>query len=207
MPINVLHLVLYISVGVIIGIIIMEVISRMGLNKNQQKADLIIKEANIEAENVKRQAVLDGKNAAYELKLQAEKEIKKQRQEVNELENKLLRRDDALSFREEKLQNKEKSLDDRLENVKNKTAEIDRMKDDLQKKIDVQIVELERVANLTAADARKELFAKTFRFVDKFFPDYRKNRFFTGKIGMYIKSVNKFNCGIYAKVLSKVMIG
>jgi ribonuclease Y len=34
------------------------------------------------------------------------------------------------------------------------------MKDDLQKKIDVQIVELERVANLTAADARNELFAK-----------------------------------------------
>ncbi|MBR2700714.1 MAG: ribonuclease Y [Erysipelotrichaceae bacterium] len=156
---SIINLILYISVGVVLGVIGMMIISKMGLNKNQQKADLIIKEANIEAENVKRQAVLDGKNAAYELKLQAEKEIKKQRQEVTELENKLIRRDDSLNFREEKLQNKEKSLDDRLERVKNKTAELDKMRNDLQKKIDVQIVELERVANLTANDAKAELFS------------------------------------------------
>ncbi len=156
---SIINLILYISVGVVLGVIGMIVISKMGLNKNQQKADLIIKEANIEAENVKRQAVLDGKNAAYELKLRAEKEIKKQRQEVTELENKLIRRDDSLNFREEKLQNKEKSLDDRLERVKNKTAELDKMRNDLQKKIDVQIVELERVANLTANDAKAELFS------------------------------------------------
>ena len=93
------------SAGSTVGVLIMVVLSKMGLNKNQQKAELIIKEANIEAENVKRQAVLDGKNSAYELKLQAEKEIKKQRQEVTELENKLFRRDDSLNFREEKIQN------------------------------------------------------------------------------------------------------
>lgn len=158
MPVQVMNFILYCSVGIVIGIIIMVVISKMGLNKNQQKAELIIKEANIEAENVKRQAVLDGKNAAYELKLQAEKEIKKHRQEVTDLENKLLRRDDNLNFREEKLQAKEKQVDDRLEQVKTKTSELDKMKDDLQKKIDVQITELERVANLTAADAKTELF-------------------------------------------------
>ena len=158
MPVQVMNFILYCSVGIVIGIIIMIVISKMGLNKNQQKAELIIKEANIEAENVKRQAVLDGKNAAYELKLQAEKEIKKHRQEVTDLENKLLRRDDNLNFREEKLQAKEKQVDDRLEQVKTKTSELDKMKDDLQKKIDVQITELERVANLTAADAKTELF-------------------------------------------------
>ena len=96
---HIIDLILYCSVGIIIGVLIMTVLSKMGLNKNQQKAELIIKEANIEAENVKRQAVLDGKNAAYDLKLQAEKEIKKHRQEVTDLENKLLRRDDSLNFR------------------------------------------------------------------------------------------------------------
>ena len=158
MPQQILNFILYCSVGIVLGIIIMVIVSKMGLNKNQQKAELIIKEANIEAENVKRQAVLDGKNAAYDLKLQAEKEIKKHRQEVTDLENKLLRRDDNLNFREEKLQAKEKQVDERLEQVKTKTSELDKMKDDLQKKIDVQITELERVANLTAADAKVELF-------------------------------------------------
>ena len=156
---HIIDLILYCSVGIIIGILIMTVLSKMGLNKNQQKAELIIKEANIEAENVKRQAVLDGKNAAYDLKLQAEKEIKKHRQEVTDLENKLLRRDDSLNFREEKIQNREKQLEDREESIKTRTSELDRMRNDLQKKIDIQVTELERVANLSAADAKAELFA------------------------------------------------
>ena len=156
---HIIDLILYCSVGIIIGVLIMTVLSKMGLNKNQQKAELIIKEANIEAENVKRQAVLDGKNAAYDLKLQAEKEIKKHRQEVTDLENKLLRRDDSLNFREEKIQNREKQLEDREESIKSKTSELDRMRNDLQKKIDIQVNELERVANLSAADAKAELFA------------------------------------------------
>ena len=159
MGFHILDFILYCSLGIILGVLIMVVLSKMGLNKNQQKADLIIKEANIEAENVKRQAVLDGKNSAYELKLQAEKEIKKHRQEVTELENKLLRRDDSLNFREEKIQNREKQLDDKEESIKSKTSELDRMRTDLQKKIDIQVTELERVANLSAADAKSELFA------------------------------------------------
>ncbi|MBR2791068.1 MAG: ribonuclease Y [Erysipelotrichaceae bacterium] len=156
---HIIDLILYCSVGIIIGVLIMTVLSKMGLNKNQQKAELIIKEANIEAENVKRQAVLDGKNAAYDLKLQAEKEIKKHRQEVTDLENKLLRRDDSLNFREEKIQNREKQLEDCEESIKTRTSELDRMRNDLQKKIDIQVTELERVANLSAADAKAELFA------------------------------------------------
>ena len=158
MKFSILHLILSGLLGLVIGFVIVQILTKMGLNKNQQKAELILKEAEIEAENVKRQAILDGKNSAYELKLQAEKEIKKHRQEVNDLENKLLRRDDSLNFREEKLQNKEKQVDDKLEKLNSKTAEIDKMREDLKKKIDVQIVELERVANLTADQAKAELF-------------------------------------------------
>jgi ribonuclease Y len=100
--------ILFGSVGLVIGVIIMVVMSKLGLNKNQQKANLIIKEAEIEAENARRQAVIDGKNQAYELKLAAEKELKERRQEITELENKLMRREDTLNFRDEKLTTKEK---------------------------------------------------------------------------------------------------
>lgn len=144
--------------GLVLGIVIMMILSKFSLNKNQQKAELIVKEANIEAESVKRQAIIDGKNEAYELKLNAEREIKKQRNEITELENKLIRRTDALNFKEEKIQNKEKQVDDRLNQLNNKSAELDKMRNDLQNKINSQIVELERVAGMTAADAKAELF-------------------------------------------------
>lgn len=66
---------------------------------------------------------------------------------------------------------------------------------------------LSRIGRVTNGYLRKELFYKTFVFVNKFFPDYRKNRYFVGKIGAYIKSVARWNCAPYAYVLSKVMIG
>jgi len=153
-----LHSFLFVFVGLILGIAIMWLISKIGLNKNQQKAGLIIKEAEIEADNVKRQAVLDGKNQAYELKLAAEKEIKKHRQEVTDLENKILRRDDALSFREEKIASKEKTLDEKIEKANQKAADLDKKDADLQQKIDKQVSELERIAQMSAADAKSELF-------------------------------------------------
>ncbi len=150
--------ILGISAGLIVGIIVMQIMSKIGLNKNQQKAELVIKEANIEADALKRQAVLDGKSAAYELKLNAEKEIKKQRQEVTDLENRLVRRDDNLNFREEKLHNKEKQVDDKLNDLNIRTADLDKMQAELQNKIDIQTSVLEKVANLTASEAKEELF-------------------------------------------------
>ncbi len=145
-------------VGLVLGVIVMQIITKMGLNKNKQEAELVIEKANVEAEAVKRQAVLDGKNAAYELKLNAEKEIKKHRQEVTDLENKLLRREDNIGFREEKLSNKEKQLDDKLNVLDKKSSELDKMKTELQNKIDIQTSVLEKVANLTVSEAKQELF-------------------------------------------------
>ncbi len=150
--------ILGISAGLIVGIIVMNIMSKIGLNKNQQKAELVIKEANIEADAVKRQAVLDGKSAAYELKLNAEKEVKKQRQEITDLENRLVRRDDNLNFREEKLHNKEKQVDDKLNDLNRRSADLDKMQAELQNKIDIQTSVLEKVANLTASEAKAELF-------------------------------------------------
>ncbi len=66
---------------------------------------------------------------------------------------------------------------------------------------------LSRIGRVESSFMRKELYNKTFSFIIKHFPYYKKNKYFKGKIGIYIKSVNRFNCGIYAKVLAKVMIG
>ncbi len=66
---------------------------------------------------------------------------------------------------------------------------------------------ISRIGRVDRPAMRRELYDKTFTFVNKFFPDYRKNRYFKGKIGMYIKSVNRLTCGLYGKVLARVMVG
>ncbi|KAF0226609.1 MAG: hypothetical protein FD179_720 [Erysipelotrichaceae bacterium] len=144
-------------IGIALGIIIMVLASKLGLNRDQQKAKLINDEATIKAENILRQAVLDGKTQVYELKLAAERELKERRQELQEAEQKLGRREDNLSFRDETLTSKEKQLDERNKQVTDKLSNLEKMEKDLQAKIDVQIVELERVASMSASAAKQEL--------------------------------------------------
>lgn len=66
---------------------------------------------------------------------------------------------------------------------------------------------ISRIGRVHSFVMRKELYDRTFAFVTKHFPDYRKNKYFNGKIGMYIKSVNRLTCGLYGKVLARVMVG
>ena len=66
---------------------------------------------------------------------------------------------------------------------------------------------ISRIGRVDSDFMRRELYNKTFGFVIKHFPDYRKNKYFKGKIGIYIKTVNRITCPIYGKVLAKVMVG
>ncbi len=149
----------WILVGLLVGIIIMLIVSRLGLNKSRQEAELVRKKANDDAENTRRQAAIDGKNQAYELRLSAEKDLKEKKQEITDKENKLIRREDSLNFRDEKLTTKEKQLDDKLGLADKKAEELKAMEEKLQGKIDIQESELQRVASLSSEEAKKELFA------------------------------------------------
>ncbi|MEY8256352.1 ribonuclease Y [Erysipelotrichaceae bacterium 66-17] len=146
--------------GILVGILVMTVVSRAGLNKNQQKAEQILKEAEIEADAKIKQAVLDGKTQAHELRVEAEKEIKERKQESMQHENKLLRREDSLNFRDEALSQKERQVSDKLQKVTDKLSSLDEKEKKLQEQIDQQIVVLEGVAKMSSQDAQKELFAK-----------------------------------------------
>ena len=100
---------------------------------------------------------MDGKTQVYDLKLQAEKEIKEKRSEVIDHENKLQRREDSLNFRDENLTQKERKLDEKLRKAEDKAAQLDKMEEELQSRIDGQIAILERVSNMSKEEARSEL--------------------------------------------------
>ena len=70
---NALLIFLSALIGLAVGIIVMIVVSKAGLNKDQQKANLLLKEAEAKADATVKQAVLDGRTQAHELKLAAEK--------------------------------------------------------------------------------------------------------------------------------------
>ncbi|MDD7280526.1 MAG: ribonuclease Y [Erysipelotrichaceae bacterium] len=145
--------------GLVVGIVVMFLISKAGLNKDQQKAEKILRDAQIEADAKIKQAVLDGKTQAHELRVEAEKEIKEKKQEAMNFENKLIRKEDSLNFRDEALAQKERQVNDKMQKVTDKLSSLDAKEKKLQEQIDQQIVVLEGVAKMSSQDAKKELFA------------------------------------------------
>ena len=118
-------------VGLVIGVGVMIVISKAGLNKDQQKAAQLLDQASIKADATVKQAILDGRTQVHELKIEAEKEIKERKQEITKMENKLLRREDNLNFRDEALTAKEKQIDQKSTQLSDKLASLDEKEKEL----------------------------------------------------------------------------
>lgn len=144
----------------ILGVIVMLVFSRIGLNKDQARGESLVKEAKMEADNLVRQAVLDGKQQAHEIRLEAEKDIKEKKQEQNDIEMKLSRREDTLNFRDENLTNKEKQLEEKVRKADQKLVNLDKTETELNEKLEEKINALERVSNYTQQQAKDELFSE-----------------------------------------------
>jgi len=144
-------------VGLAVGIIIMMVISRAGLNKAKEQAKQVITEATDKAENITREAALDARMQVYEMKLAAEKEIKEKKQEAQKLDAKLMRREDTLNFRDEVLTNKEKQFEEKNKKLTEKFNVLETMEEDFKNKKAELLTELERIASMSVDDARKEL--------------------------------------------------
>lgn len=154
-------------VGVLIGVGIMWVMAKSGLEKNTLESKRIIDEANSKAETVVRQANLDGQQKIYEMKMEAEKELKGQRSKVQSIENRLLRKEDSLNFREQNLANTEKKIAEKERQADNKLANLSKMESELQEKIDQQITVLEEAAKLSQEDAKAELMAAVEKKTEK----------------------------------------
>ena len=86
------------------------------------------------------------------------KEIKEQKQEITELENNLSEREKGIERRDIAVQGKEDVLEQRIKQLDIKEAGIDKLEAELKDKIDSKVVELEKVAAMSAREAKEELF-------------------------------------------------
>ncbi len=174
--------------GIFVGVALSMVASKIGLNRANQKAQMLMEDAQREAENTVRQAILDGRTQVYELKLEAEKEVKEGKIEIQDMEAKLTRREDNLNYRDETLTEKEKQLEIKNQKVSDRLTVLEKMESELQQKIDVQIVELERVASMSASEAKLELMDAVEKKMDKEVNIYIKDREEEAKIHANEKS-------------------
>ncbi len=132
-----------------------------GLHK---KASNILKEAEIEAEVIKKEKILQAKEKFLELKEKHESVINEKNNQILAEENKLKQKDSSLNIRKEELKTKAREIEiqkqeiatlktnliSQLENVERKNDETEKLK--------IKYVEqLENIAGISVADAKEEL--------------------------------------------------
>lgn len=66
---------------------------------------------------------------------------------------------------------------------------------------------LSRIGRVTDKKLENELLDKSFAFINRYFPQYKQNNYFNGKIGLYIKHVNRWNSKYLGRILGRVMKG
>ncbi len=144
--------------AVLIGAGLLRFYYAVRVSKANVDASKIIEDANTKADTIVKEAILNAKTQAYELKLEAEKEINEQKQQTTEYENKLLQREQDIDRKEILIQSKQDSYDQKVKQLKKKEVELNKLEEDLQAKIAGQIGELEKIAAMTASEAKAELF-------------------------------------------------
>ena len=145
-------------VGVTGGIVLMRVRPMFGLKNVESKVNSIIKDAETRANDIKHNAEVEAKAFTYEMKQNAEKEIKEMKVELVEAENKLNVREDTINRRDNALLVKEENLENKLRQLQEKTEQLNSREYEINMKSESILKELERVASLTVAEAKKELF-------------------------------------------------
>jgi len=158
------------------GFLLYYVLTKLKVSKANVDATKIIEDATAKADNIVKEAILDAKTQAYEYKLEAEKEIKEQRLEVTKFENKLLQREQNIDRRDIALQGKEDVLDEKAKQLAKKSEELGKLEGQLKNQIDEKISELEKIAAMSANEAKEELFKQVEQKISKELTAYIKEQ-------------------------------
>lgn len=121
------------------------------------KYDGILKDAEAEAEVIKKNKLLEVKEKFLNKKADLEKEVAARNQKIQQAENKLKQRELVLNQRQEELQREKQETDAIRENLEAQLGIVDKKKDELDHLQRQEIEKLETISGLSADEAKERL--------------------------------------------------
>ena len=135
------------------GFLIRRLVAERKIGSARAEADRVVAEAAKKAEAVKKEKLLEAKEEILQKRNEAEAELKERRAEVSHTERRLSQKEDTLDRKSEALDRKNEQLDQKIKE-----------NEELQVKINNALAEqqsaLEKVAGLTAEEAKEELIER-----------------------------------------------
>ncbi|MFC1668831.1 ribonuclease Y [Spirochaetota bacterium] len=144
----------------ILGFVVRAYIGKIKLNSSESKSQRILQDAFKEAENKRKELIIDAKDQLLKEKNLFEKEVRERRQEVQASEKRLIQKEESIDSRIDKIKKQEKIIE--LKEQENSEKE-----EELRKEYEIHKKELERISGMSAEEA-KELLLKNVENEIKF---------------------------------------
>ncbi|MFN4961686.1 MAG: ribonuclease Y [Bacteroidota bacterium] len=156
--------ILYALIGVIAGgagLLAGRVFFAKGSRKQVEEAEIqaqtILKEAELRAETVRKEKELEAKEKFVQLKSAHEREVLDRNKKVIESENRIRQKEQSISKKENNLDKQIKENETLKENLNRQVDQVNNKRAELEKHQEEHIRRLEKIANLSADDARAQL--------------------------------------------------
>lgn len=123
----------------------------------KKKGAAIIKAAEQEGENIKKEKIFQAKEKFLQLKSEHEAFINEKNAQIQQTENKLKQKELVLNQQNSELSRKQKEVDTIKENLKVQLDKVNKKSEECDRLRDAAILKLEEIAGLSAADAKNQL--------------------------------------------------
>ncbi len=117
----------------------------------------IIKEAKLQADNIRKEKELEAKEKFVQLRFEYDKEVNERNRKINEAENRIKQKEISFNQKDAAIDKQVKENEVIKENLTRQIEVVNQKRTELEKHQEEHIKRLEKIANLTAEEAKSQL--------------------------------------------------
>lgn len=144
-------------VGLIAGWLIFAKNTARKVQEAESQAQTILREAELRAETIKKEKELEAKEKSVQLKANHDKEVMERNRKISELENRTRQKEQSINQKETSLEKQIKENEAIKENLNRQIDVVNLKRTELEKHQEEHIRRLEKIAGLTADEAKSQL--------------------------------------------------
>lgn len=155
--ISILVGVIALIIGVVAGKIIFAKNTKQQVEEANLQAQTIIKEAELRAETIKKEKQLEAKERFVQLKAEHDREVLDKNRKIGEAENRIKQKEITINQKEASIDKQVKENEAIKENLNRQIELVNHKRTELEKHQEEHIGRLEKVAGLSAEEAKQQL--------------------------------------------------
>ena len=144
-------------VGIVAGKFIFKANTEQKINEAEQQAQKILKDAQSQAETLKKEKLLEAKEKFVQLKADHEREVLDRNRKLGDTENRIKQKEKSINQKETNLDKQIKENEAIKENLNRQIELVNFKRTELEKHQEEHIRRLEKIAGLTAEEAKTQL--------------------------------------------------